>query len=44
MFDQLKLIIAKRPIVKIFDPTKEITLATDSSEQYQEYYHKKGIQ
>lgn len=30
-FDQLKLTFAKRPIVEIFDPTKDITLTTDAS-------------
>ncbi len=31
-FDRLKVIMAKKPVVKIFDPKKDITLTTDASE------------
>ena len=31
-FDRLKVIIAKKPVVKIFDPKKDITLTTYESE------------
>ena len=31
-FDRLKVIMAKKPVVKIFDPEKDITLTTDASE------------
>ena len=29
-FDRLKVIMAKEPVVKVFDPKKDITLTTDS--------------
>lgn len=32
-FENLKQILAKKPIVQIFDPKKDITLTTDASEQ-----------
>ena len=31
-FDRLKVIMAKKPVVKIVDPKKDITLTTDASE------------
>ena len=31
-FDKLKVILEKKPIVKIFDPKKDMTLTTDASE------------
>ena len=31
-FDRLKIIIAKKPVVKIFDPKNDIALTTDVSE------------
>ena len=31
-FDRLKVIMAKKLVVKMFDPTKDITLTTDASE------------
>ena len=31
-FDRLKVIMEKRPVVKIFDPTNDIMLTTDASE------------
>ena len=31
-FDSLKVIMAKKPVVKVFDPKKAITLTTDASE------------
>ena len=31
-FDRLKVIMAKKPIVKIFNPKKDIMLTTDASE------------
>ena len=30
--DRLKTIMVKKPVVKIFDPKKDITLTTDASE------------
>ena len=31
-FDRLKVIMAKKPVMKIFDPKKDITLTIDASE------------
>ena len=31
-FNRLKVIMTKKPVVKIFDPKKDITLTTDASE------------
>lgn len=31
-FDKLKSILSNKPVVKIFDPRKEITVTTDASE------------
>ena len=31
-FDRLKVIMAKKPVVKIFDPKEDIMLTTDASE------------
>ena len=31
-FDRLNVIMAKKPVVKIFDPKKDIMLTTDASE------------